>query len=157
MISKKLLVYIVTLGNLGYIKYIPGTLGSIIGLLLYIFFLSQLNIYLKIIFQLCLIFLSILIFKKIGYFFKQKDPSEIILDEFCAIPICFLGINLTYDNQWLILLNGFILYRIFDIIKPFGIYHIQKYHNGYGIILDDILASIYTNFCLQFLIYLKFL
>ena len=105
---------------------------------------------------------SIIFIDKFAYKFKKKDPSEIVIDEFFGQSIVilfafFLGGNvhiiLSLPGSFLIhyileleLLLAFILFRIFDILKPFPINFIdKKIKNGLGVMLDDVVAAIYAS------------
>jgi phosphatidylglycerophosphatase A len=75
-----------------------------------------------------------------------KDSRHIVIDEFCAYLLCVLFIpkNTAY------LIAGFILFRFFDILKPPPIKNIEEViSGGAGVMLDDILAAVYTNICIQ--------
>lgn len=76
---------------------------------------------------------------------KNHDPQWIVIDEMVGmwISILWTGLN------WGVLLLSFVLFRFFDITKPFGIKRVERFHGGYGIMADDILAGIYTNVIIQ--------
>ena len=143
----------VTLLGIGNIKVAPGTFGSIFAciVLFVLFHILNINNYL-ILFFLILItmtsFVSINIYLKYS---KTKDPKEVVVDEFVgqSIPIFMYEISHGYEkltNDALIFyFIIFILFRIFDIFKPFPINYIDKnFQNAVGVILDDVMAGIYT-------------
>lgn len=77
-------------------------------------------------------------------FFGRRDPGEVILDEFVAMPLCYLGWT-AWEGvlpRWAILLLGFGLFRVFDIAKPFGIRRLQSLPGGWGIVADDTAAAL---------------
>jgi phosphatidylglycerophosphatase A len=83
---------------------------------------------------------------------KKRDPGEIILDEIIAIPLCFLGLKtqmLESGFVWLYMIAGFGLFRLYDIVKPFGIRSLQKYPGGWGVVLDDLAAAVAVNVTLR--------
>jgi len=80
-----------------------------------------------------------------------KDPSFVVIDELAGMWISLLLIPPSIPNY----LIAFILFRFFDISKPLGIKKMEKIKNGWGIMLDDILAGIYSNIALRILIVLK--
>lgn len=84
---------------------------------------------------------------------KRDDPSEVVIDEVAGILWTFFLLPLS----WLTLCVGFILFRIFDIFKPFPIRTLERrLRGGIGIVLDDLLAGIYANLCLRiFLLFFK--
>ena len=153
---------ILTMFGIGYFKYAPGTAASfvtcIIFYLLYAssFYLGQGKIYIVCILLIILVY-SIIIIDKLSYIFKKKDPEEIVIDEFIgqSIPLTpyffhrFFSIEEVYFFfgwpflGWIII--SFILFRFFDIAKPFPINIVdKKMKNGLGVMLDDIIAGIYT-------------
>ena len=153
---------ILTMFGIGYFKYAPGTAASfltcIIFYLLYAssFYLGQGKIYIVCILLIILVY-SIIIIDKLSYIFKKKDPDEIVIDEFIgqSIPLTpyffhrFFSIEEVYFFfgwpflGWIII--SFILFRFFDIVKPFPINVVdKKMKNGLGVMLDDIIAGIYS-------------
>lgn len=76
----------------------------------------------------------------------RRDPGEVILDEFVAIPLCFLGWPALINPlpAWAIFLIGFALFRLFDIWKPFGIKKLQDLPGGWGVVVDDLAAALVT-------------
>lgn len=85
-----------------------------------------------------------------------KDPSRMVIDEFSGQTVVFFWVSFSADlsSDWILLLAGFILFRIFDIVKPFAIKRLQHFPSGFGILLDDLLAGLYALICLQVGIYL---
>jgi len=78
-----------------------------------------------------------------------KDPSYIVIDEFaCMFPVFFL-----IPPRPAYVLTGFILFRLFDILKPPPIRQIEKIKGGWGVMLDDLAAAVYTNLILHVLVY----
>ncbi len=80
-----------------------------------------------------------------------KDPSRVVIDEAAGmcITLLYLPVNLRY------LAAGLILFRFFDIVKPFFIRRMEKLPGGWGIMLDDVLAGIYGNIVLQAILWFK--
>ncbi len=76
----------------------------------------------------------------------KTDPGEVILDEFVAMPVCFLGASrlLAVAPAWAVLLAGFALFRFFDIVKPLGIRRLQALPGGWGVVIDDTAAALTT-------------
>jgi phosphatidylglycerophosphatase A len=71
----------------------------------------------------------------------QRDPSCVVIDEACGVGVAMLGIPL----QWPYIIMAVILFRIFDIWKPFPIRKIENLPGGWGIMCDDVLAGLYAN------------
>ncbi|MBK8969496.1 MAG: phosphatidylglycerophosphatase A [Saprospiraceae bacterium] len=74
-----------------------------------------------------------------------KDPSQTVIDEIVGMWIALLFIPL----NWTWWLAAFLLFRFFDIFKPLGIRRLEKIGQGWGVMLDDVLAGIYANLVLQ--------
>jgi len=74
----------------------------------------------------------------------KSDPGEIVLDEFVAMPLCFLGWDRLPETwpAWIICLAGFGLFRLFDILKPLGISRLQRLPGGWGVVIDDVAAAL---------------
>ncbi|MEY4539493.1 MAG: hypothetical protein RLZZ306_1250, partial [Bacteroidota bacterium] len=80
-----------------------------------------------------------------------EDSSKIVIDEVAGmvITLCFIPFSLTN------IIIGFILFRFFDIYKPLYIKHFEKYSNGWGVMLDDVIAGIWSNLVLQLIIFMN--
>ena len=136
-------------------KYAPGTVASFITSLIFIFFYNfQINI-LFLIIGVCLIFIySVYAIDLFKNSFTEIDAREIVIDEFIGQAIPILTIYNFFEQQdvgYFIIYTfvSFILFRFFDIIKPYPINIIDKnMKNGFGVILDDIIAGIYSSFIL---------
>ena len=139
----KKLKYIFATGfGIGYAPYIPGTIGSLVALLLFIFIPFQDYIWLAII--IIMFFIGIWVSGTVEKD-KGKDPGIVVIDEFVGqwIALLFLPRIL-----W-IFIAGFFVFRILDIIKPFPAADLEELDGGIGIMLDDIIVAIYTNVALQ--------
>ncbi len=75
---------------------------------------------------------------------KEKDPGKVVLDEVVVMPLCFLGWKAlpALAPSWVALLAGFALFRLFDILKPFGIARLQNLPGGWGVVADDAAAAL---------------
>ena len=140
---------LLTMFGIGHIKYAPGTVASFVTCLIYYpLILIKINfIYLLIIFLILLIY-SIILIDKLSHHFEEKDPKEIVIDEFFgqAIPLILMSEYITSSKNLLPIFLAFFLFRFFDILKPFPINIInKKMKNGLGVMLDDIIAGIYTS------------
>ena len=75
--------------------------------------------------------------------FNRKDPSEVVIDEVAGMWLV-LAIPVADDHPWIVYGVGFVLFRIFDIIKPLGARRLESLPRGWGILLDDVLSAIYV-------------
>jgi len=87
---------------------------------------------------------------RVAKLFNRRDPPQIVIDEINGILISFLGI----PTDKLILLLGFIIFRLLDATKPYPANRLHRLGGSFGIIGDDIIAGIYTNFTLRLILLL---
>ena len=132
----------------GYFKKWPGTFASLISIVI-LYPIIELNIFSKNIFIYIFIFIfiiSIYFIDKFSNFTKTHDSGIIVIDEFLGIYLIFIFYEYIYFiNSYITLLLIFLLFRFFDITKIFPANIIdQKMKNSFGVLLDDIVASIYT-------------
>ena len=138
---------IFTLFNIGYLPA-SGTFGSLFTVLLYCMIIPFIHIFYLIMILLIITLYSWVYLDKNLKNYKNKDPKEIVIDEFIGqmIPLTICGSNL------LLILTSFVLFRFFDITKiyPASIFD-QKIKGSLGIIGDDIIAGIYSLVIVHFL------
>ncbi|MGD2188248.1 MAG: phosphatidylglycerophosphatase A [Desulfobacterales bacterium] len=135
---------------IGTVPFAPGTFGAIIGLPV-CFLISKLNIFIAVICTLLFIFFAIWMAAAAGKIVKKEDPAEIVIDEIAGLIVTFVGLPFTLKTA----IAGFIIFRIFDIWKPFPIRSLEKkVAGGPGIVLDDVMAGIYANLILRLAIYM---
>jgi phosphatidylglycerophosphatase A len=89
-------------------------------------------------------------------YFKVKDSGKIVIDEIAGVMITMWGFQFNYTKYDIVLLViGFILFRIFDIVKPYPINKLQDISGGWGVMLDDIAAGVVANVLMQMIVYFK--
>ncbi len=147
-----ILIKIATLGGLGRFLIAPGTLASLLATIIgYIILLKTSKIIL--LFLIIVIFcIGILAAKKHYKRYKKHDSNEIVIDEVVGqwVTIIFINENLLH------LLLAFVLFRFFDIIKPWPISLADKnIKSSFGVMFDDILAGVFAGILISFLIYYK--
>ena len=143
----------VTMFGLGKIPKIPGTFGSLATIFILYLFFHILNISSNIILVI-LIIIFIYSFSAVATYIKDnenKDPKEVIIDEFIgqSIPIYLYeishGTEKTPDVAIIFYSICFILFRFFDIAKPFPVSFFDKnFKNSFGVIMDDVCAGFYV-------------
>ena len=150
--------------GLGRIPKAPGTAGTLGGFPLIALLLWPGNFWAYLAGCLIIIPLAARICERAEQILGEKDPPCIVLDEIIALPLYYLGIfvlmeftgasqpNLTAIQSiphWLAwAIAGFLLFRLFDIWKPDPIGTIQKMPNGWGVVMDDVLAGMLTGILL---------
>jgi len=127
-----------TFFGIGYLPYMPGTYGSIAGVVLY--YLLRNNIAICWFFVIIIILLGFLASKKAEDIFGKKDPSFVVIDEVAAIMVVLLFAPQTI----FFIILSFLLFRLFDIIKPCPIKKIEQFSGSWGIMLDDLMAAAYA-------------
>lgn len=143
-LSSGLVVAVATLGPLGRKLPAPGTWGSLAGLLYFAVFFQRTGNGAILVASLVGGYLAVAFCGEAELRLRRSDPGEVILDEFVAIPLCFLGWKalLPLFPAWGVLLAGFALFRLFDILKPLGISRIQELPGGWGVVADDYAAAL---------------
>lgn len=155
--------------GVGYIPGAPGTYGSIVGLLIYFpvhigltlqrmsfserpdrlpdFLLDAWFSVGAVVLLLILVIVGIWAAQRSIPLLGTDDPSQVVVDEVMGQIITFLFIPFTMS--WPLIITGFLLFRLFDIWKPYPIDALQDLHGGVGICADDILAGVYAGICLS--------
>jgi len=148
---RNLNIIMLTMLGIGNSKYAPGTVASFITCIIYICLYNfQVNIFLLFLnFSLMFVF-AVYSIDKFKNYFSKADAKEIVIDEFLgqSIPILTIYYFIEKNNLIHFILYtsiSFILFRIFDIWKPYPINKIdQKIKNGFGVVLDDVVAGIFS-------------
>jgi phosphatidylglycerophosphatase A len=131
--------------GVGYSPIAPGTLGTLVAILIY-YFLSEISPPLYEITLIGFFFLSVWVSENAERFFRKKDDQRIVIDEI----IGFLTTMLWVPKTIRFVIIGFFLFRFFDILKPFPIRRLEKgFKGGFGVVLDDVLAGVYANIVLR--------
>jgi phosphatidylglycerophosphatase A len=153
LLSRSLLLVAQGLG-LGRLHPGPGTWGSLGGILLTTGLLLVPDPSFYIAAVLILVAAAVPICSAAERALGETDPGSVVLDEIVAVPIAFSGYAAHWwvvgatpriegiSQWWPALLAAFVLFRIFDIWKPWPIRRLQDFHGGFGIVLDDVAAAI---------------
>jgi len=142
----------------GYFPKAPGTFGSLISLFILYLFKAQIydfQINYKIFILITcfvIIYITSLFLIPICTHKKNVDQQWIVIDEFLGMFIAFLPIFFINSSNTIILsIISFILFRFFDILKPLGIKKIDRSHTANSVLLDDVIAGIYSLIIILFL------
>ena len=143
----------VTLFGIGRISKIPGSIASLVTII-FLFFIFQILDLAPDLVLICLIVIFFVSLYSINQFIKNKenkDPKEIVIDEFIgqSIPICLYEIAHEVPKETNEVLTFyfimFILFRIFDITKPYPVsYYDKNFKNSFGVVMDDVCAGLYV-------------
>ena len=138
-------VWIATCGGVGYFPVAPGTAGSAVGIVL-VAALGRADLapvgswVLLAAAALSIFFVGAWAAGRAEKFFGRTDPGHVVIDEVAGQLITFLA---RPDATWKWLLAGFVLFRVFDVIKPFPARRAERLPGGWGIMTDDVLAGLY--------------
>ncbi len=156
LLPSGLVLGIATLGPLGRRLQAPGTWGSAAGLLYFTAFFWPLGSWpgsavWMAVFSLPGLYFAVAMCGEAEFRLGRHDPPQVILDEFAAMPLCFLAWpDLAGEwPPWAIYIAGFLLFRLFDIVKPLGIRRLQRLPGGWGIVADDVAAALAACVCLH--------
>ena len=127
-----------TFFSLGKLPFAPGSWGSLGALLLWLLLPISFSIHLSVI--VFLFVLGVYSSNKMAKYLNDDDPSEVVIDEAVGMGISLFMLPHSFG----LYLLAFILFRIFDIYKPLFIYRIQNLSGGWGIMLDDVIAGLFT-------------
>jgi phosphatidylglycerophosphatase A len=137
-----------TFFSAGYFPVAPGTFASLITLAI-IWFLIPPLFYILLPVGIGLLFLSVWLATR-GEEFFGKDGSPIVIDEVAGMVISLVFVSKDVRS----FAGAFLLFRLFDIIKPPPARSMEKLKGGWGVTLDDVIAGIYTNLSLHLILYL---
>lgn len=144
-LPSSIVLNVATIGPVGYWGKAPGTNGSIVGLLLYTVAFHGLPLMLQLVLAAVLGYVAVVFCDEAERRLFKEDPGEVILDEVVGVPLVFLGLNVTMaqtGHAWAYMIVGFVLFRVFDILKPFGIDRLQNLPGGQGVVVDDLVAGL---------------
>ena len=149
-LRERAVLFVATGFFIGNLPFAPGTFGSLIGLPL-CFLLSRLDLLKSLICILIFILFAMGIASAAEKIIKQRDPGQIVIDEIAGLMVTLAGLPFNLKTA----LAGFIIFRVFDILKPFPIRMLDRsVGGGSGIVLDDVMAGIYGNLIIRLGIYI---
>ena len=134
---------------IGKIKYAPGSCASFVTCLLFFFTINYIGMSIIFLITLILFFYSFVAINNSFDKFDDDDPQEIVIDEVVGQLLTLLAIPV-YETLYMMpklyyCICGFLLFRFFDILKPYPINYVDKNVTGaMGIMLDDIFAAFYS-------------
>jgi phosphatidylglycerophosphatase A len=146
----RLAVFIATVGYCGYFPIAPGTVGSAAGLVVYLLVWWTQSPVVEGLLIVAVYAIGIWAGTAAERYFGGIDPGPVVIDEVLGmlITLAFMPVGL-----WTAL-AGFVLFRIFDVIKPFPAGRFERLHGGLGVMSDDAMAAVYANLSLRLTVYL---
>jgi phosphatidylglycerophosphatase A len=126
----------------------PGTFGTLAGVPICLLCLP-LPWFFRLLVVLALMALSVYVAGRAEEIYSKKDDQRIVIDEIIGLQVTMLPVTITILH----LCAGFVLFRIFDIFKPFPLNNLQNMPGGWGVVLDDVGAGIYAGALMLLLVY----
>jgi len=139
-----------TVGYAGYVPIAPGTAGSAIGLVVYAAVRTAGS---PIVEGLAMVVVAVIGVWASGMaerYFRAVDPGPVVIDEVLGMLITLAFIPVGWSGA----LAGFLLFRLFDIVKPFPSGRLERLPGGVGVMADDAMAAVYANLTLRLLMQL---
>ncbi|MDY6855437.1 MAG: phosphatidylglycerophosphatase A [Thermodesulfobacteriota bacterium] len=151
-LGDRFILFVATGAFSGYFPVFPGTVGTLVGIGIYLL-IYAFNPLFYIGILICLFFFAVLISAKGEKILHENDSSQIVIDEIFGFLVAMAFV----PNRFVYIALGFFFFRLFDIIKvfPAGFFD-KKIKNGYGVVLDDLVAGVYTNLVLHGLRFINF-
>lgn len=146
----RLAVFVATVGYCGYFPLAPGTVGSAAGLIFYlpVWYTGSALVEVGVI--LAVFAAGVWAGTVSERYFGGIDPGPVVIDEVVGmlITLAFIPVG------WTGMFAGFVLFRIFDVIKPYPANRLEALHGGLGVMADDAMAAVYANLSLRVLVWL---
>ena len=141
----RIAVFLATVAYCGYFPFAPGTVGSAAGLLVYALVWWTQSPILEVGLIVGLFAVGVWAGTVAERYFGGIDPGPIVLDEVVGMLITLAFIPVGVSGA----IAGFVLFRIFDVIKPFPAGRFERLHGGLGVMADDAMAAVYANLSLR--------
>jgi phosphatidylglycerophosphatase A len=146
----RLAVFVATVAYCGYFPVAPGTVGSAAGLVFYLLVWWTGSPVVEITLIAVLFAAGVWAGTTAERYFGGIDPGPIVIDEVVGmlITLAFIPVGLSGA------LTGFLLFRVFDVIKPYPAGRFERLHGGLGVMADDAMAAIYANLLLRLIMWI---
>jgi len=141
----RLAVFIATVGYSGYFPIAPGTVGSLAGLVFYLLVWWSRSPVVEVGLIVVLFTVGVWAGTTAERYFGGIDPGPIVIDEVVGMLITLAFIPVGPSGALL----GFVLFRIFDVVKPYPAGRLERLHGGFGVMADDAMAAVYANVTLR--------
>jgi len=143
-------VFVATVGYSGYFPFAPGTVGSLAGLAVYALVWWSKSPVVEVVTIVALFAAGVWAGTVAERYFGGIDPGPIVIDEVVGMLITLLFVPVGWSGALL----GFLLFRIFDVIKPYPAGRLERLHGGLGVMADDAMAAVYANGTLRIALWL---
>jgi phosphatidylglycerophosphatase A len=146
----RLAVFVATVAYCGYFPVAPGTVGSAAGLIVYLLVWWAQSPAVEVGLILVLFAAGVWAGTTAERYFGGIDPGPIVIDEVVGMLITLAFIPVGWSGA----LAGFVLFRIFDVFKPYPAGRFERLHGGLGVMADDAMAAVYANISLRAVMWL---
>lgn len=143
-------VFLATVAYCGYFPIAPGTVGSAAGLVVYLLVWWTQSSMLEVALIAVTFGAGIWAATQAERFFGGIDPGPVVIDEVLGMLVTLAFIPVGWSGA----LAGFVIFRVYDVIKPYPANRLESLHGGFGIMADDAMAGVYANLTLRLLIWL---
>ena len=146
----RLAVFVATVAYCGYFPIAPGTVGSAAGLLVYLLVWWAQSPIIEVGLIVAVFAAGTWAASEAERYFGGIDPGQVVIDEVLGmlITLAFMPVGLSTA------IAGFVLFRVFDVIKPYPANRLERLHGGFGVMADDAMAAVYANLALRGVVYL---
>lgn len=148
MVMRRLGLFVATCGYLGYVPVAPGTFGSLAGLGVFFLVRASGGAALEIAAISAILALGIWSGTEAERHFGGVDPAPVVLDEVAGMLITLAFVPVTASGA----VVGFLLFRLFDVIKPWPANRLEALPGGLGVMADDAMAAVYSNLALRLVV-----
>jgi phosphatidylglycerophosphatase A len=150
--NTNIVVFLATLGYLGKLPVAPGTFGAAAGLLL-CYPLSAIPVAPAVVFVLLFAAGAVWVCGAAEIALGRKDPRSVVIDEAVGMMVTLMGLPFTVWTA----VAGFVLFRFFDILKPFPVWYLERrVPGGLGVVIDDVAAGVLAHLALRVLLLLMY-
>jgi phosphatidylglycerophosphatase A len=141
----RLAIFICSFGYVGFVPIAPGTVGSAVGVLVYVVCRGIGISYWELPLIVGLFVAGVIATGPCEQALGCVDPGPVVIDEVMGMLITLFLIPVGWGGM----LIGFLLFRVLDIVKPFPARQLERLHGGFGVMADDVMAAIYANLLLR--------
>jgi phosphatidylglycerophosphatase A len=150
-LRSRLAVVFASFGYVGFAPVAPGTVGSAAAIPFFLLLRLAHSAWLEIAVCAAIVVAGAWSARITEQALGVEDPGPVVIDEVVGMFVSLLFLPAT----WLVVLAGFVAFRVFDIVKPWPANRLEDVPGGWGVMADDVMAGIYANLTLQFLLWAR--
>ena len=150
-LRSRLAVAFASFGYVGFAPVAPGTVGSAAAIPFFLLLRLAHSAWLEIVVCAAIVAAGAWSARITEQALGVEDPGPVVIDEVVGMFVSLLFLPAT----WLVVLAGFVAFRVFDIIKPWPADRFEQIPGGWGVMADDVMAGVYANLTLQFLLWAR--